>query len=150
MSRNSRLSRRSVLRGLGGAAIALRWLEAFAPKKAAAGTEQPPKRFIVMFSANGTLPSLWVPNGGETDFKLSPILSPLAEHRDDLVIIQGVDQQGAGGDGHQIGIGGAARRDMRSQPIALGRILAHPPCAEAVERVGEGHHRRCRSGNRLT
>jgi hypothetical protein len=52
------------------------------------------------------LPSLWVPNGGETDFKLSPILSPLAEHRDDLVIIQGVDQQGAGGDGHQIGIGG--------------------------------------------
>lgn len=100
------LSRRTLLRGVGGAAIALPWLEAFAPRRAVAGTEPLPKRFIVMFSANGTLPSSWLPSGGETDFTLSPILSPLAEHRDDLVIIQGVDQQGAGGDGHQIGMGG--------------------------------------------
>ena len=100
------LSRRTVLRGLGGAAIALPWLEALAPRRASADAPPAPKRFIVMFSANGTLPPRWVPSGGETDFTLSPILSPLAEHRDDLVIIQGVDQQGAGGDAHQIGIGG--------------------------------------------
>jgi hypothetical protein len=110
MSQDSRrafpLSRRTVLRGLGGAAIALPWLEAFTPRGASAQAQQPPKRFIVMFSANGTLPSRWIPTGGETDFSLSPILSPLAPYRDDLVIVQGVDQQGAGGDAHQIGIGG--------------------------------------------
>lgn len=100
------LSRRTVLRGLGGAAIALPWLEVFAPRRAAADAPLPPKRFIVMFSANGTLPTRWAPEGGETDFTLSPILSPLAQHRDDLVIVQGVDQQGAGGDGHQVGMGG--------------------------------------------
>lgn len=101
-----RLSRRTVLRGLGGAAIALPWLEAFTPREAAGARLSPPKRFVVMFSANGSLPSLWSPTGGETDFSLSPILSPLESHRDDLVIIKGVDQQGLGGDDHQVGIGG--------------------------------------------
>ncbi|HVJ17088.1 MAG TPA: DUF1552 domain-containing protein [Polyangiaceae bacterium] len=100
-----RLGRRTLLRSALGAAVGLPWLEAMAPRRASAQTA-PPRRFVVMFSPNGTLPALWTPSGGETDFALSPILSPLAEHRDDLVIIQGVDQQGAGGDGHQMGIGG--------------------------------------------
>jgi hypothetical protein len=59
-----------------------------------------------MFSPNGTLPGAWTPTGTETDFTLSPILSPLAEHQSDIVVIQGVSQRGGGGDGHQNGIGG--------------------------------------------
>jgi hypothetical protein len=98
-----RLSRRTVLRGLGGAAIALPFLEAMLPRRARAAT--PPRRFVVMFSANGTLPS-WTPTGSELDFTLSPILSPLAPHQGDLVIVQGLLQQGGGGDGHQNGISG--------------------------------------------
>jgi hypothetical protein len=98
--------RRTVLRGALGASVALPWLEAMEPRRASA---QAPsiRRFLVMFSPNGTLPALWTPSGGETDFALSTILEPLADHRDDLVIIQGLDQQGAGGDEHQNGIGGA-------------------------------------------
>jgi Protein of unknown function (DUF1552) len=99
------LGRRTLLRGALGAALGLPWLETMAPRGARAQTNLP-KRFVVMFSPNGTLPDLWTPSGGETDFTLSTILSPLAEHRDDLVILQGLDQQGAGGDGHQNGIGG--------------------------------------------
>jgi hypothetical protein len=98
-----RLSRRTLLRGAGGAAIALPFLEAMLPRRAHAVA--PPRRFIVMFSPNGTLPS-WTPTGSERSFTLSPILSPLSPHQADLVIVQGLLQQGGGGDGHQTGIGG--------------------------------------------
>ncbi len=97
------LSRRTILRGTAGAAIALPFLEAMLPRRARAAA--PPRRFIVMFSPNGTLPS-WAPVGSELSFTLSPILSPLAPHQSDLVIVQGLLQQGGGGDGHQTGIGG--------------------------------------------
>jgi hypothetical protein len=98
------LSRRTILRGAAGAAIALPWLEAMSPRKAQAAT--PTKRFIVMFSPNGTLPTQWTPTGTETSFTLSPILTPLAPHQGDLVIVEGLLQEGGGGDGHQNGIGG--------------------------------------------
>ena len=65
-----------------------------------------------MFSPNGTIPGAWTPTGTETDFTLSPILSPLAPHQADLVVIQGVDQRGGGGDGHQNGIGGMLTGQM--------------------------------------
>jgi hypothetical protein len=100
------LGRRAVLRGAFGAAVGLPWLEATAPRRAQAQSSVI-RRFVVMFTPNGTLPALWAPTGGETDFTLSVILEPLAEHRDDLVIIQGLEQQGGGGDAHQSGIGGA-------------------------------------------
>jgi hypothetical protein len=98
------ISRRTILRGAAGAAIALPWLEAMMPRRARA--DAPPKRFIVMFSADGTLPTEWTPTGTETAFTLSPILTPLLPHQADLVIVQGLFQQGSGGDGHQNGIGG--------------------------------------------
>jgi len=104
-TRSFRLSRRTMLRGACGAAIGLPWLEAMAPRGARAAAA-PPKRFIVMFSPNGTLPSQWSPTGGETDFVLGPILAPLEPHRADIVVVKGLNQQGAGGDGHQTGMGG--------------------------------------------
>jgi hypothetical protein len=65
-----------------------------------------PKRFIVWFTPNGTIPSAWTPTGGETDFQFSRILKPLEPFRNKLLIIDGVDQQGEGGDGHQNGMQG--------------------------------------------
>ena len=104
---NRPLSRRTILRGAGGAAIALPWLEAMAPRRALAAAA-PARRFIVMFSPNGTIPSAWTPTPGtgETDFTLSPILAPLEAHKANLVVISGLEQKGGGGDGHQNGIGG--------------------------------------------
>ncbi len=100
------LGRRAMLRGAFGAGIGLPWLEAMAPRRAEARSTAI-RRFVVMFTPNGTLPSRWAPSGGETDFELSTILEPLAEHRNDLVILRGLDQRGGGGDAHQSGIGGA-------------------------------------------
>ena len=99
-----RPSRRHFLHGFLAGTLGLPWLEAFAPKSAFA--QSPARRFIVMFSPNGTIRESWVPTGTETSFELSAILSPLAPHQSDLIVIDGVDQKGAGGDGHQNGIGG--------------------------------------------
>jgi hypothetical protein len=106
----SLLARRTVLRA-GGAAFALPLLEAMSPVGArrtrAAGVG--PKRFVVMFSPNGTIYKNWVPTqgpGGETDFTFGPILEPLAAHKADTIVVSGLNQQGGGGDGHQNGIGG--------------------------------------------
>ena len=95
------VNRRTFLRGAGGAAIALPLLEAMGRSATAV-----PKRFVVMFSPNGTVRENWLPKGGQTDFTLSPILSPLEPHRKDIVVVSGVaQQQGGGGGGHVRGMG---------------------------------------------
>jgi len=106
-----RLSRRTLLRGAGGIALGLPFLEIMGrpahaqgmPGYTAAGM---PKRFIVWFTPNGTIPSAWTPTGGETDFEFSRILKPLEPFRKKVLIIDGVDQTGEGGDGHQNGMQG--------------------------------------------
>ena len=99
-----RLSRRTLLRGA-GVALALPALEAMHPRRARAAAAAP-KRFVSMFTANGTLYPNWVPKGTETAFTLSPILAPLEPNQNDLVVVSGLYQQGGGGDGHQNGMGG--------------------------------------------
>ncbi len=99
------IPRRAVLRA-GGVAFTLPLLEAMQPRAARAATSAP-KRFVVMFSANGTILPHWLPAGGDGSLTLSsPILSPLAPYAGDIVVASGIFQQGGGGDGHQNGIGG--------------------------------------------
>lgn len=98
-----KIGRRTVLRAAGGVLLGLPWLESLA---AAQPTGQLPKRFVVFFSPNGTVPWNWTPTGTETNFQLSPILSPLAAHQSDIVVISGVDQiQGGAGEQHIQGMG---------------------------------------------
>jgi hypothetical protein len=104
MPRPVRFGRRGVLHGIVAGAVGLPWLETFAGKTAHAAPL--PKRFVAMFSANGTIFENWVPTGTESKFTLGPILRPLAPHQNELVVIAGVDQKGGGGDGHQNGISG--------------------------------------------
>jgi len=102
------LSRRTLVRGLGGAAIALPLLDAMRGRSARASGETPPKRLIVMYTPNGTIANNFWPGGAEADFTLSPILQPLAPHKQDLLIIRGVDMLSSlsgPGDAHQKGTG---------------------------------------------
>jgi hypothetical protein len=85
------LSRRTALRGLGGAAVALPWLEAMVGSKAAAATIPP--RLVMVFSANGTLFDRWVP---KTDASgnitaMTNMLSPLEPFKSKLLMLGGVD-----------------------------------------------------------
>lgn len=85
------LPRRTLLRGA-GVALALPFLDVMRPRVAAAQAAQP-QRFVVFFSANGMIKDQWQPSGGETDFTLSPILSPLEAHRNDLLIMRGLNNE---------------------------------------------------------
>lgn len=84
------LSRRALLRGAGGIALALPFLDVMAPRVSRAQAAAP-KRFVVVFTANGMIKDQWQPAGGETDFTLSPILSSLEPHRDNLLIMRGLN-----------------------------------------------------------
>lgn len=109
------LSRRAVLRGMGGAVIALPFLDAMVGTgrraRAAGGTEFP-KRFVVWYTPNGTVPKNFWPkqgaSGADTDFTLSPILKPLERHQSDLLVLGGIDMLSSlngPGDAHQKGTG---------------------------------------------
>jgi hypothetical protein len=101
------VSRRRFLRGAGGALLALPLLDAFTTGPAGAVTF--PRRLVIMFSGNGTLADAWTPTGGVTDFVLGDILAPLAPHRDDLLILAGIDAEssyhGPGDGAHYNGMG---------------------------------------------
>jgi hypothetical protein len=111
------LHRRTFLRGAGGVAIALPLLEAMmgARKSHAGGSEGPPPRFVVFFSANGTIHERWTPVGSAESFVLDDpadpdrILAPLEAYKDQLLVIEGVDaisrDYGPGGNGHDLGMG---------------------------------------------
>jgi len=85
------LSRRTVLRGAGGVAISLPLLLAMRPRTAQAASL--PKRFVVFFSANGMIKDQWQPTATGTGFTLSPILSPLAAHQSELLILRGLNNE---------------------------------------------------------
>jgi hypothetical protein len=119
------LSRRTLLRGAGGVAVALPFLDAMTrPRRArAAGVA---KRFIVFFSANGTIMNNWAPQGTETDFTLSPILAPLAAHRDRLLILRGLGNEVSyntpGSNAHDLAMGTMlTAMPMIIGPSGLGR-----------------------------
>ena len=82
-----RVKRRAFVRGAGMAAAAslFPWLRAGA--QAAPGAP----KLLLYYTPHGTVFDRWRPSGGETDFELSYILEPLAQHRDQLVIIDGLE-----------------------------------------------------------
>ena len=130
-----KLSRRALLRGTaGGIAIGLPWLAAMERPTAAAAF---PKRLVVFFSANGTIPSAWAPSGSETSFELGSILAPLEPHKQDLIIVDGVDNQVAyesPGDGHQTGMGCM----LTGMPLLEGTEFCLGSCDDPNNTVGWG------------
>ncbi|MDA7916012.1 DUF1552 domain-containing protein [Verrucomicrobia bacterium] len=96
MKKSWHISRRTLLRGI-GASIALPTLEIMTPTtRAAAIRNTPPKRLVCIFQPNGVYPKAWDVAGKGSNFELSPILSPLAPVKDDIVVLSGIDNLGKG------------------------------------------------------
>src|SRR5262245_17120424 len=96
-----RISRRTVLRGL-GTAVALPLLDAMLPAGfAKAGATRPPRRMASIYTPNGAYMPYWMPKTEGTDFALPPCLEPMAEHRQDMIVFGGLtcDKSRANGDG---------------------------------------------------
>ena len=118
-----RLHRRTLLRGAAGLAVALPFLDAMLPHNARAQAAAPPLRFGVVFSANGVIDADWVPTGGVTDFTLSKALAPLAPHRQDIVILQGLNNESSylqEGNPHDLGMAHMLT-GIRMQSTTVGR-----------------------------
>lgn len=108
-----RLSRRAVLRGAGTIAIALPWLEIMREERSAHAADAPAKRFVGVYTPGGTVhaessnPSLteqWSPTGTETNFELSPILTPYEPVKSRLLVLDGIDMKSAVGEQVQSGV----------------------------------------------
>lgn len=104
MSFRRPISRRSVLRGA-GVGLALPWLEAMVPTTALASSKLPknPVRLAALYMPNGVNIGAWAPEGTGRDFQLSKTLSPLAEFKDEIVVMSNLWNAGSkGGDGHYV------------------------------------------------
>lgn len=100
---NRFLSRRTFLRGA-GVALSLPLLDAMLPAfaRAATVTNAPtsPRRMIAIQTNMGILPMYFFPEGTGTNYKSSPYLDVLKDHRADLTVFSGVSHPGVDG-GHQ-------------------------------------------------
>jgi len=88
---SSQFNRRNLLKQLGTTA-GLGTAAYFLPTLRNAHAAPPPKRFVLFYSHQATLPWMWVPkSGGKTDFQLGVLLAPLESHKKDLVLLSGID-----------------------------------------------------------
>ncbi len=103
------LDRRTLLRGVGGIAIALPLLDAMVPVGRARAATASPQRYITYYSPGGTDMTTWRPSGSETDFTLGSSLAPLERLKQHLLVMNGIDLKvtSAGvGHPHAKGMGG--------------------------------------------
>jgi len=109
------------------------------PKGAA--TDGFPLRLVLLTNGNGVIFNDWRPTGGETDFELSPILGPLERHRDNLLILDGVDNDAAlSNDGVQVHKDPSIESSSHHSHAILftGRNLTHGPYTISNVSSGQG------------
>jgi hypothetical protein len=92
--RNVRLSRRTVLRGV-GAAVALPLLDAMWPARAFAADAAAPLRLAFLYVPNGVHMPAWTPAAEGPLATLPPTLEPLAPHAKSVQVLSGLTLDGA-------------------------------------------------------
>jgi hypothetical protein len=89
------LLRRTLLRAA-GVGLALPVLDAFAPRRARAAAEAPPRRMVCINTPLGLHPANFIPTTTGRDYKPSPYLEVLQEFRDDFTVISGLSHPDVG------------------------------------------------------
>jgi hypothetical protein len=107
-------------------------LKAFASKSA--GEAAGPVRFAALYMPNGVNPAAWVPQGYGTNFSLSPILSPLANVKSNvLVFSELMNKNSIEGDGHYVKVAPwltgthitkTTGSDLRCGGVSLDQLIA--------------------------
>src|SRR5262249_36297184 len=104
MRMNRRISRRTLLKGL-GVSVALPWLEGMLPAVASATpvarAVAPPRRLAFVYLPHRLHMRLWTPEAAGSDFALPNLLEPLAPFRSELLVLTGLtcDKARPNGDG---------------------------------------------------
>ncbi len=108
------ISRRTLLRGL-GVTMGLPLLDAMMPLPLSAlevgvglgDSAGTPNRLAVLYMANGVNPNHWTPKGVGRNFQPSEILTPLADLREELLVLTNLWNAATNtGDGHYVKTGG--------------------------------------------
>ena len=90
---NPKLSRRTMLRGL-GVSIAVPWMESLTaagePAVAGAAAAAPPLRLAVLFAGNGFHSKEWWAEGSGSEMKLGKVLEPVADFREKMLLVKGL------------------------------------------------------------
>ena len=120
-------TRRSALKGLGAAGLALPFFRSF-KKSAHAQDVMRPRNLVLFFSPNGVVHNLWRPQVTGNQFQIldDQVLTPLRPHADDLILVDGLDFYT--GNNHEGGM--AAMLTNGSGPDTLGK---------SVDQVIAGH-----------
>src|SRR3984885_581928 len=141
ITKRKRVSRRRFLRGLtlSGSAITVGLPPLVAmfnstgtAYAAAAGSPTPiENRFVLWFNGNGIPERYWIPAEAGRDFRLTPCLAPLAQYRDDIHVLSGLDNSAAGlpgpGNGHHNSMSG-----LMSCTSFTGRGAGGPSIDQAI------------------
>ncbi len=154
-----RLSRRSVLRGL-GVTMALPWLESLPvwgdEPSGASRASEPPVRMAVLFGGNGFHSTEWTASGEGKNLKLGKVLQPLDDFREKVLFIRGLyNEEATKGNIHSSQTGNllsgaplAAGGEIRSgtsmdQVVAQrhGRSTKVPSLVLACEKANPSVHR---------
>ncbi|HWO13466.1 MAG TPA: DUF1552 domain-containing protein, partial [Polyangiaceae bacterium] len=77
---------------MAGACAALPLLESFPARGQDAATPGP-RRLVLFYNPNGTIPEAFWPGADatETEFSLGPILEPFADFKDRMLLLRGLD-----------------------------------------------------------
>jgi hypothetical protein len=87
LSAHKKITRRSLLRTLGPAALALPGLELFSRSAHSQTTGRVSKYIVFCYTPDGVNQSAFWPTGTTTSYQLSPILQPFEKYKDKLLIL---------------------------------------------------------------
>jgi hypothetical protein len=166
----SPLGRRTLLRGgLAGSTLGLGlpWLEAMAAPAAKLAGRRYPTRFVVFFTANGTIQKNWRPtsgDGGERDFRFAHAdpassdlhsLAPLEPWKQRLLVLDGIAarsrKHGPGGNGHDKGMGHLlTATTLRVGPSGVGEFSHLPDGSAGGPSIDQEVARRLAGKTRLS
>src|SRR5690606_41396209 len=82
--------RRKFLLGTGSVAVALPFLRMFGQNVAEAQSGGRPTRLVVVMNPQGLETPQFVPTSTGASYDLTPVLQPLAAHRDRMTVISGI------------------------------------------------------------
>jgi hypothetical protein len=88
-----KLTRRRVLKGLGGITVGLPWLERLDGRASAQAAPTRPKRVLTMTYAMGTPVKEWVPSAAGATFTLPYVTAPLAKLQSRCLFVSGLDHK---------------------------------------------------------
>jgi uncharacterized protein DUF1552 len=124
-----KLRRRRFLKAA-GVSLALPWLAALSPSRAAAAAAEPRRRMVCICAPLGFYPPHFFPERAGRDFEPTPYLEMLKEFRDDFTVISGLAHAGmSSGFAHQAtasfltGVPGAGRPGFRNA-ISVDQLAA--------------------------